>query len=315
MLILAFFLHGCADRPWRPEPEPPPPPQPRQQPPEPATPDEALAEADAAVDAGRWGAALDVLEVARARFPEAQLVEERLASVRSRWLSLREEWEDRLVARRATALLDEIALLERLERADPAHFEASAGTLARKIELQTLQDALLRCADRQRAADLELARRCIDLVHASAPEPGSAALREDILARQSARIAAQEEERSQALQSSLRTDLAQAERLLVADRLVEAAEPLARVLAADPGNAEAELLRGRLKEKVDRQTAVLGTLAERLYAEGNIAAAVEVWETSLIIDPDQPAARERLERARRVLENLEKLRAEEPQRP
>jgi hypothetical protein len=55
---------------------------------------------------------------------------------------------------------------------------------------------------------------------------------------------------------------------------------------------------------------LLTDLADRLYAEGSIAAAIRVWETSFEINPDQPAARERYERARRVQENLERLRQE-----
>jgi tetratricopeptide (TPR) repeat protein len=201
-------------------------------------------------------------------------------------------------------------LRERLERADPAAFPAAAGSELLRAQRLQLRAALLRCARRQLDVDLELARTCVDLVHRADPDAASAELREAVVAREADMARLAEKEREQVRRIGVNADLARAEELLGAKRYDEAGSLLERVRTSDPDNPFARALHDRLRGEVTRQTRRLGEEADRLYAEGRIAEAAQAWERSLELDADQPAIRERLERARRVLENLERLRDE-----
>ncbi len=302
LLPAAILLHGCAGQP----PQPPQPTQPTTF----ASPEQALSRAQAAVERGQWGDALEALAAGRRQFPRDPQLAEEFDRVDARWRSLKPEWEDRLAVVRTRAMLEELALIERLETAEPGGANGAFGQARRRTDLAQQREPLLRCAERQLDAHLELARTCVDLAHRIAADERSAALREDVVAREAASAAAVRDERAERRQAQLRAQLDEAEALLAGEHYPQAAVRVARVLEADPDNGRARALQDQLNERVAHRTRLLTDLADRLYAEGSIAAAIRVWETSFEINPDQPAARERYERARRVQENLERLRQE-----
>ena len=53
---------------------------------------------------------------------------------------------------------------------------------------------------------------------------------------------------------------------------------------------------------------------DRLYREGEIEGAKATWRAALTPDPQDPRAREKIERAQRVLDNLENLRRSDAQK-
>lgn len=83
-----------------------------------------------------------------------------------------------------------------------------------------------------------------------------------------------------------------------------------RALAADPGHAAArrhlQTMRRRLAGKVEG----LIEAGRDAYRAEDLQTALELWSRAVLVDPGNERARAYLERARRQLQNLERLRSE-----
>lgn len=273
------------------------------------SPEQALELAQAEADAGRWGPALDVLAQADRRFPgNAELAQRRLAMT-ERWEGERQRLEDRLVADRARALFDEIEVLEVLAAAEPDRVWLTVQLNQQRRALQTQREPLLLCAERQLEHELGLAQRCIELAERIREDARSQALAAAVGQRVAALAATARTQALRAAQQRRERLLAAAEKHFAAGDYVAAAAAVAEVLAEVPDDARALALQTRLTGTVTRQADVLNALADRLYAEGQIDAALQVWESSLEVAPAQPDIVERAERARRVQDRLRQLRS------
>jgi tetratricopeptide (TPR) repeat protein len=164
---------------------------------------------------------------------------------------------------------------------------------------------------------------CLDLSEAIEVDARSQALRQDIERREAereaelaAQAAAEEaRERARLVEKTRRLReqrIEKAEALATAGNYAAASTEVDKVLAEEPDNAQALALRIGLDQVLDVQNRVLGELAASLYADGDLDAAIQVWETLLVISPDHAEARERLDRAKRVRDNLDQVREQQP---
>lgn len=293
------------------------------------TADAALAAAQQDVDAGRWQMALAKLQAAEQQFADEPAIAARRAELNARWSALRAQWEDRLALVRAQARWDELVLLQRLELAETDDFLNKLQLEHKKALLLASRSKLIGCAQRQLDQDLELAKRCVDLAHSVQADNDSRELRAQVAAKQaSAAIALQAEQAAK--QAEVAAEHAEKRQIAVARRarLLKLAQVLAdqeryvraltlvhQVLEDEPDNQRAKTLQAQLQEHLARQSRLLSELADRLYGESNVAAAIQIWEASLRLVPDQPDVVERYERAKRVQGNLEQLRDAPEQSP
>ncbi len=286
------------------------------------TAEQALDQAGVLAEEGRWGESLSLLEAARRAYPEDTALAAEEQRVRDQWGELKGRLEDRLAAVRSQGRKDEIALLEPLVTAEPQRFSRALTLGDRKRDQRGARDDLLRCAQRQLEADPALAVNCLDLSEAIEVDSRSQALREDIERRQAEREAeraaqAAAEEARERARLMARTKRLRERRIEKAESLASAGDYAAasievdKVLADEPENAQALALRIGLDQVLDLQNRVLGELAASLYAEGDLDAAIQVWETLLIISPDHAETRERLDRAMRVRDNLDQVREQQ----
>ena len=93
-----------------------------------------------------------------------------------------------------------------------------------------------------------------------------------------------------------------------AGRYHEARPLLQEVLAAEPDNRTATGLMIQLQTSLEAQVKALLQLGDTLYREGKLRAAIAAWQTVLSLSPEQPEAGAKIQRARHVLEKLERLR-------
>jgi len=283
------------------------------------SPEQALEQAAVLAEAGRWGESISLLEAARREYPEDADVAAEEQRVSEHWEQLKAGLEDRLAAVRSQGLKDEIALLEPLVMAEPQRLSRTWTLDNRKRTQIGAREDLLRCAERQLEADPGLAVNCLELSEAIEVDPRSQALRQDIErgeAARAARVAAEKaRERARSIKRKQRQRsrrIEQAEALATAGNYAEASTEVDKVLAEEPENPRALALRIGLDQIMELQNRVLGELAASLYADGELDAAIQVWETLLIISPDHAEARERLDRARRVRNNLDQVREQQP---
>ncbi len=273
------------------------------------SPEQALQQASAEAEAGRWSRVLDILAQAAREFPDdAQLAQQR-ARLSEHWQRERQRIEDQLALVRGTALLEELTLLEPLAVAEPDRRLLGVQLGQRRRDLRGLRAELLSCAERQLALSLDLARRCAELADRIERDQRSLALTQAVDAQTGAQVARAEAREVRTAESRRDRLLGLAERRLTAGDYAGAIQPVEEILAEDPGNARALALRATLTRAIERQIGALNVLAARLYADGEIDAAIRVWDSSLKVAPAQPEIVERVERARRVQGNLQQLRA------
>jgi predicted Zn-dependent protease len=277
-----------------------------------ASPEEAIRDAEVAAEEGRWTDALMTLGDAQLQFPADPALAERRAQLQERWTQLKAEWEDRLVMVRAQGLRNELTLLEWLDAAEPGGFTASFQLARERALLTRYREGLLICARRQQESDLALAHDCVELAYWLESDPVATELKAAIERRQEQLAAAARAEQLRKEQARRNAKLESAQALLADGRLQRAAALIQQVLAAEPEHEPAKVLQARVTAELASRTRALGDIADRLYAEGRITAAIRVWEMSLQVDPDQPAVLERYERAQRVQNRLEQLRQGKP---
>jgi hypothetical protein len=282
------------------------------------SPEAALEQAGVLAEEGRWAESLSLLVAARREYPEDAVLAAEEQRVRQYWAELKARLEDRLAAVRSQGRQDEIALLEPLVIAEPQRLSRAWTLDSRKRAQREARDELLRCAERQLEADPALAVSCLDLSEAIEVDARSQLVRQDIERRETERAAleaaeeARERERSMERKKRLRKRrIGQAEALAAAGNYADASAEVDKVLAEEPENARALALRIGLDQIMDLQNRVLGELASSLYADGELDAAIQVWETLVIISPDHAEAQERLERAKRVRDNLTQVREQQ----
>ena len=280
------------------------------------SPAEAMSAARVEADAGRWSVALQMLEQAGHQFPgDAELAEQRLAWT-ERWQREKQHLEDRLEAERARALLNEIEIMEPLVRAEPERFWLGKELVRYQRDLAGRRAALVVCGRRQLAVDQDLALHCSVLADRIASDETSRALLR-VAKTQLAEGQARDEARQVRSAASQREQLLaqlleQAESQLKAGDYAAADATLRQVLAEQPEQTHALALQAELNAAMERQAETLNVQAARQYAEGDIEAAIRLWEASLRVAPRQPEITDRLERARRVLDKLLQLREEPP---
>jgi tetratricopeptide (TPR) repeat protein len=291
--------------------------------------EQALEEAQVLAEEGRWSQALDLLEAARREYPDDAAVAAEEQRVREHWSRLKARLEDQLLLIHAGGMNDEISVLEPLVTAEPYQLSRAWSLDYKKQALARARDDLLECAEREIDYHLSLAAKCLDLSETVETDPRSLALRQEIERReaeQEAIEAAREAERAarEAATSAkrqarsvrkknvqLNRQVEHAEQLVAEGRYAEASVEIDKVLAKEPDNTRALGLRSGLDQIIDRQRRVLGELAGRLYTDGELDAAIQVWEALLSISPDHAETLERLDRAKRVRDKLNQFREQQ----
>lgn len=279
-----------------------------------STAEAALAAAEQDVEAGRWQAALTKLRAAERQFADQPDITARRIELTARWKELRADWRDRLTLVRAQSRWDELVLLQRLELAE-------TGVL-RKLELEQKRALLIErrrelidCAERQMNRDLKLAKSCAVLADSVQTGKDSSRLRAEVTAKQAAAaeaelavVAAEQAQERKAAKARRVRKLDQAREFANDEKYVRALALVQQVLEDEPNNQRARALKSQLQENLSWQSRQLSELAERMYGESNVEAAIKMWEASLRLVPNQPEVIERYERAKRVQGNLRQLR-------
>ncbi len=127
--------------------------------------------------------------------------------------------------------------------------------------------------------------------------------------------------RSRVLRSQEKTKRQQVEQLLTRanedlarDDLQGARRSLDELLALDAANTDALTLRDAVNTAVAARSEELLRQGNQFYRSGNIEQAKRAWEQGLQIDPENAQLRANVQRAERVLRNLQELQRKESKR-
>ncbi len=268
---------------------------------------------------GHYGQAIQVLESAIVEDGKAERYTQTLREIRLQQTIVEQELQDQLLISRTSALKNQIPILEQLLRSDPERADYREQLEQTHEELQTLRRALSECGWRHFKKNNALAKDCLTLALSLQPNEQDERLMAYLLEEHQQNLeqtqTAERARREMAWKHRNQQRMEEAQRLNETGQLTEARRVLKMLLKEDPRSDGAkQLLRdvaGRLKSYIENLLAA----GDRLYREGEIEGAKATWRAALSLDPQDTRAREKIERAQRVLDNLENLRKSEVPKP
>ena len=268
---------------------------------------------------GRYGQAIRVLEDAIARDGKAGDYTQTLREIRLEQTQVEQELQDQLLISRTSALKNQIPLLEQLLRSDLTRRDYADQLKQTRKQLQRLRMSLSECGWRHFKKNNALAKDCLALALSLEPDEDDERLMSYMLEEHK-----QNKEKTQTVERAKRVmiwkhrnqqRLEEAQRLSETGQLTEARRVLKKLLKDAPRNKAAKKLQRDVETRLKSYIENLLTAGDRLYREGEIEGAKATWRAALSLDPQDPRAREKIDRAQRVLDNLENLRKSELQQP
>jgi len=267
---------------------------------------------------GRYGEAIELLEHAIAVDGKAESYTTSLREIRLQQSLVEQELTDQLLISKTSALRNQMPILEQLARSNPAESDYASQLQGTQKQLFRLSQNLSECGWRQFKQNNALAKDCLSLSLSLHPNEQDERLMQHLLTEQNQdRKKTESERRAQremAWKQRNQSRQEEAKRLYESGQLTEARQVLKAVLKEDSKNEDTIALLADVETRLKSYLENLLTAGDRLYREGEIEGAKATWRAALTLDPLDPRAREKIERAQRVLDNLENLRHGDPQK-
>ncbi len=223
--------------------------------------------------------------------------------------------QDRLLIEQTHAQQAQLPILNELVRLDPNNRDAKNSLKTIQQELKTNRRKLSECGLRHIARRSSLAQECLELA-LSLETTQQDRLLLDLIAEKEKKTKQVKAQKKQDIQEQQRKDriqnkLQKASTLYEKDEFDAARKLLNQVLTEEPANPQAKRLLAQLESRLESHLEHLLKSGDKLYQEGEIEGALGIWKAALRLDPENPLVKEKIERATRVLENLEDLRKAE----
>lgn len=261
-----------------------------------------------------FAGAFTELRIALANYPQSEL----LAAEQQRLLPQQQkelrEINDQLLITRVQYLIEALPLQGRLAQLDPDFPMAQFTDM--RAELDRSSGELLECGQHSmREGKLARAELCLTLAKR---------IQDTQLTRTAlTSLEKQQTQRKQATRSRVQRSQEKTKREQVEQLLTRANEALARddlpgarhaldeLLALDAENTDALTLRDAVNSSVAARSEELLRQGNQLYRSGNIEQAKRTWEQGLRIDPENTQLLANVQRAERVLQNLQEMQRKE----
>jgi tetratricopeptide (TPR) repeat protein len=265
--------------------------------------------------AGRFGEALALLDAAidqGRNTPAYRQAREQTLQQKTRQQG---RLQDRLLLEQTRAQQAQLPILDEWVRMDPENRELAQQRETIRQSLQINRERLSACGRRQLEVYPDLAQSCLELAMTLEPTHRDRLLL-DLLAErekktEQAKAQQQQDILEQQRENRIRNSLLEAKLLYEKNQFNSARKLLNQVLEEQPDNPDAKKLLSQLERHLQSHLDNLLKRGDKLYQQGEIEGAQNIWEAALRLDPENPLAKEKLERAKRVLENLENLRKAE----
>lgn len=278
----------------------------------PVLPPNPLQTAESLADNGRWGEAAHLLQLAIAQGLGNDDYLSALSKISQRQKSHEDKLEAELLLEETTALQKQLSILDKLVYSDPNNQQATTRQLSARDELMRKRSALSACGWQQHTRNSSLARRCLEQALAIKANTEDQQLLEQINKKNAQTIMQAVQKQQGILEKQWKNRnqdrLQLASQLFENSKFDEARKQLRLLLHEDPDNEEAKKLLSQLQARLDSYMNHLLETGDRMYREGEIEGAKALWQAAQNLDPDDVRAKEKIERADRVLKNLETLR-------
>jgi predicted Zn-dependent protease len=268
---------------------------------------------------GRYGEAIAVLEEAIANDGKAESYTRALRKIRLQQNVVARELQDQLLISQTSALKNQIPILEQLIRSDPGREEYADQREEVQQQLLKLRRSLSECGWRHFKKNNTLAKDCLTLALSLEQKEQDQRLMAYLLEEQRQNLkksqTVERAKREMAVKHRNQQRLEKAKHLYETGQFTESRRILQLVLKEHPRNDEANKLLRNVDSRLKGYIENLLAAGDRLYREGEIEGAKATWRAALSIDPQDSRAREKIDRAQRVLDNLENLRKTVPSNP
>jgi predicted Zn-dependent protease len=268
---------------------------------------------------GRYGQAIEVLEVAIDRDGKAEDYTQALREIRLQQTIVEQELLDQLLISRTSALKNQVPILVQLIHSNPGQQRYNNQLEETRQQLQELRQSLSECGWRHFKKNNGLAKDCLTLALSLEQREQDERLMAYLVDEHKENLkktrTVERVKRKMAWKHRNKQRLEEAQHLSETGQLTEARRVLKTVLKEDPRNDAGKKLLRDVETRLTSYIENLLNAGDRLYREGEIEGAKATWRAALSLDPQDTRAREKIERAQRVLDNLENLRKSEPQSP
>jgi predicted Zn-dependent protease len=267
---------------------------------------------------GRYGQAIELLESAITTQGKSDAYIKLLQQVRLKQTIQEQELHDQLLISKTSALKNQVPILEQLARSSPDNAEYKEQLEETQQQLLQLRKRLSECGWRHFRKNNGLAKECLTIALSLEQEEQDLQLMSYLIKEQhqirEKTETTQKARREMAWKHRTQQQMDEANRLFESGQLTEARRVLQAILQEDPKNKAATTLLTSVESRLKSYLENLLSAGDRLYREGEIEGAKATWRAALTLDPQDKRAREKIERAQRVLDNMESLRKNDPQR-
>ncbi len=265
---------------------------------------ETIARSQQLVARNEWYNASQLYQEALHKYPDSKT----LRTAHEDFIEQRQTYltalETRLLINKGSWLKQNASIYSRVKAAIPHTYRSVDGIRDYESDRQQTTRALVECALSADSADnIDLARQCLLLAERLEPalkqDPRLADTRERIGEAREARLT-----RYKNRIIDLMAELRQGNSL---DNLQRARDRLQSSGQYGPLDDETLELLDNLSKRLQEGINQRMESARRLYSQGKIQQALQIWESLHSIDPDNQQLEAHIDRARRVLEKLERL--------
>jgi predicted Zn-dependent protease len=260
---------------------------------------------------GRYSEAIELLNQASLKKNNNNNYFKELRTIRGQQKVLEEELNDQLLISNTSALKNQLPILEKLTKSssNPQYQQLLVQT---QSQLQSMRRALSECGWRHYKRNNALAKDCLSIALSLKLDKSDQNLMDHLLKEQSQNKKAIENKKKSEEQKRwsqrINKHLAEAGRLAESGQLRDAKRTLIAILKDAPNNTKAQKLLDDVNKQLERYIENLLSAGDRLYRDGEIESAKATWRAALSLDPQDQRAKEKIQRAQRVLNNLENLR-------
>ncbi len=259
-----------------------------------------------------FASAFTELRIALANYPQSKLLvkeQQRLLPQQQRELR---DIHDQLLITRVQYLFEALSLQGKLAQLDPDFSMQQLTDL--RTELERSSGDLLECGQHSmREGKLTRAELCLTLAKRIQDTQLTRAALITLEQQRSQRITRVQRSQEKTKRQQVDRLLTHANEALARDDLPGARRALDDLLALDANNTDALTLSDAVNAAIAARSEELLRQGNQLYRSGNIDQAKRTWEQGLLIDPGNAQLLANVQRAERVLQNLQELQRKESQ--
>ncbi|MFO8023894.1 hypothetical protein [Thiohalophilus sp.] len=268
---------------------------------------ETIARARQLVARNEWYNASQLYQEALRKYPDSEALQNAYEDFINKRQTYLAALETRLLINKGNWLKQNASIYSRVKAALPDNYRSVDGIRDYESDQRRTTQSLVECALTADSADnINLARQCVLLAERLEPalkqDPRLASIRERIGEAREARLTQYKD-----LIIDLMAELRQGNSLDNLQRARDRLQSSGQYGTLDDETLELlDNLRKRLQQGINQRM----ESARRLYSQGKIQQALQIWESLHSIDPGNQQLEAYIERARRVLEKLQRLQQE-----